>query len=33
MKYLLTILKSYIHLTLKKEEEDYRDIIEKAQII
>jgi len=33
MKNLLTLLKSYIHLTLKKEEEEYKEILDKAQII
>jgi beclin len=33
MKYLLTILKYYINAALKKEDEEYREILEKSAII
>jgi hypothetical protein len=33
MKYLLILLKSYIYFILKKEDDDYKDILEKAKIM
>lgn len=33
MKYLLTILKSYIALALQKEGDEYKEILEKSTII
>jgi hypothetical protein len=33
MKYLLTILKSYIYFALKKEDNEYNEILEKSSVI